>query len=169
MDYQIGQSFSHIFASMVPIAGSCLLGYNIKPKHPISVMDWHGTRDNIVPSNVSNSYQYPKYIGPDGSTWSSDGFYYTPSLNITSLYAEINECDGYDDSGRQHWSTPYDGEDDLYCWKPFGNCKYGTDVVECVGKWGHTWPLHTKDKSAYPNIVWDFISTHPKQTVTWKQ
>ena len=167
MDYQIAQSFSNIFASIVPIAGSCLLGFNKSPKYPISLMDWHGFNDHIIPANVSNSYDYPKYIAPDGATWSADGFYYTPTDNITKLFAAINGCQG--SNYLTHYPTKYDGQRDIYCTKPFGNCKYGTDVVRCAGQWGHTWPLHAQDRNAYPNIVWNFISTHPKQNVTWRQ
>ncbi len=69
-----------------------MLGYNTAPKNPISLMDWHGHNDHIIPSNVSNSYDYPKYIAPDGAKFSSDGFYYVPTGNNTRQFAQLNGC-----------------------------------------------------------------------------
>jgi len=48
------------------------------------LMDIHGTRDDIIPQNISNGYQPG---GPMASTVSADGYYYTPTLNVTEVSA----------------------------------------------------------------------------------
>ena len=154
--YQMGQALSHIFASVIPVEGAPMLGFNIVPKHPISLLDFRGLSDTEVPGNVSGSYN--GLIGPDNSTWSADGFYYTPLDNITAAFKKINKCDGK----WTHWSTKYDGTRDFYCVKPYGNCSNGIDIIRCSGQWGHTWPLWKVQPTAFPNLVWQFISTHPK-------
>ena len=54
MAYQAGVSFSSRFASMVPVAGSALLGFWTPPKTPIALMDIHGTMDEV--SHCQNPY-----------------------------------------------------------------------------------------------------------------
>ena len=57
------------------------------PKTPIALMDVHGTLDTTIPANRTNGYQWPKYQGPDGSTVSDDGMYYTNSTALSSACA----------------------------------------------------------------------------------
>ena len=133
--YQIGQSLSNIFASILPVEGSILIGFNnITPKYPISMLDFRGTADTEMPANVSNSYN--GLIGPYNSSWSADGFWYAPIDNITNIWSQgANGCNGT----WMHYPTIYDGVRDFYCVSPNGKCNNGVDVVRCSGNWGHTW------------------------------
>ena len=39
--YQVGQSLSEIFASVMPVEGSILIGFNdVEPEYPISLLDF---------------------------------------------------------------------------------------------------------------------------------
>ena len=162
ISYQIGQSLSNIFASIIPVEGAPLLGFNLIPEYPISLLDFRGLSDVVIPGNVSGSYHGLE--GPYGSTWSSDGYYYTPLDNITQAFNQVNECNG----AWKHWQTKYDGTREFYCVEPYGDCPNGIDIIRCSGKWGHTWPLWKVQPSAYPNLVWQFISTHSKPDLVWQ-
>ena len=160
--YQLGQSLSNIFASITPVEGSILIGFNVPPKYPISLLDFRGTADSEMPANVSNSYN--GLLGPYNSSWSADGFWYAPIDNITRVWASSpNNCDGE----LVHFPTIMDGVRDFYCVSPFGGCENGVDVVRCSGDWGHTWPFSQVNPEAYPNLVYTFISTHPKKQIVW--
>ena len=160
ISYQIGQSLSYIFASIIPVEGAPLLGFNNAPENVISLLDFRGTGDTMIPGNVSNSYD--GLVGPYNTTWSSDGYYYANLDDIMAVFNDTNECNGT----WAHWATEYDGIRDFYCVMPYGSCPNGIDIIRCSGDWGHAWPLHTQ-KTAYPNIVWKFISTHPKPQLLW--
>jgi poly(3-hydroxybutyrate) depolymerase len=91
MAFQAGVSLSSRFASMIPVAGSALLGfwtvsatshtlliwadddYTQPPKSPIALMDIHGTMDDTIPANRSNGFKWPVIKGPHGTAVSSDG------------------------------------------------------------------------------------------------
>ena len=146
----------------MPVEGSILIGFNdILPKHPISLLDFRGTDDTEMPANISNSYN--GLVGPYNSTWSADGFWYDPIDNITRVWASgANQCDGE----WMHYPTIYDGIKDFYCVAPHGKCAHGVDVVRCSGIWDHTWPLY-QEPEAYPNLVYQFMTTHPKKQLVW--
>ena len=91
MTYQIGQSFSDKVASIAPVAGLPLVGFNIKPAYPISLLDIHGTRDHYVPANHSEDYS-GWHVAPYQATLSADGMYYTPLHNVTQIWAETDGC-----------------------------------------------------------------------------
>ena len=75
-----------MFAELCPVlSGSdVVVVVRAAPKTPIALMDIHGTLDTTIPANRTNGYQWPKYQGPDGSTVSDDGMYYTNSTALSS-------------------------------------------------------------------------------------
>ena len=44
---------SDVLASIAPVSGAPLLGFNNIPNKPISVIDFHGTDDSIIPFNLN--------------------------------------------------------------------------------------------------------------------
>eukprot|EP01046_Picozoa_sp_COSAG06_P059613 COSAG06_NODE_12391_length_1388_cov_1.213344_2_plen_136_part_01 len=88
-------------------------------------------------ANVSNGFLGQP--GPSGSTWSSDGFYYTPLDNLTQIYAQVNRC-GEREQG-QVYETAHDGQLYWHCMQPFGDgCESGASVVRCSSLADHVWP-----------------------------
>ena len=59
------------------------------------------------------------------------------------------------------YRTPPGSRDGLACNEPHGACAAGP-VVQCVGNWGHTWPLHNTHHTAYAEIVIDFFESTPR-------
>ena len=172
-------------ASVVTTAGSRYMGFNtpLPTASKVSYMDIHGFIDNTIPANASNGFKPSQYVGPHGSAVSNDGFFYTPTPNITRNFATHNGCD---DSGNLPYPTKFDGvamDDDeqsddeatqgweFSCNKPHGNCG-GADVVTCTGEWDHTWAFC--EYNAYPcsntdnaELVIDFMMAHPKVGGNW--
>ena len=171
-------------ASVVPTAGSRYMGFNtaLPGTSKISYMDIHGTEDNTIPANASRGFKPNKWVGPHGSAVSNDGFFYTPTPNITANVARYNGCD---ESGNTHYPTKFDGlvEDDdeaddeaggswnFSCNKPHGNCG-AVDIVQCVGNWDHTWAFCNYNDYPCPNtynaeLIFDFMMEHPKVGGNW--
>ena len=161
MVYDTALKLHDQIASIAPIAGSRFLGYNREPESPISLLDTHGHADQYIPANVSNG----EGGGPRGSTVSEDQFYYETVPNITRLFAQANSCNG----PNQNYPTVFDTIREFSCNRPHGRCRAANasevDVVQCVGDWGHTWPLHTTHPTAYAELAIDFFETHPKVRV----
>ena len=182
MAYQVGIALSNIFAGIAPHAGSPMYGYNNKPEYRVSLLDFHGFTDYVIPSNITQSYGFPDWNGikdpkiKNGeATLSEDGMYYTPTPDVMKVWAERNGCQGKEEW--KHYKTSFDGKRKLYCFKPYGDCQDGTDVIQCAGDWSHEfpatdcfhWNLQGNENcvNAYPEIIWQFVSTHPKKNVVW--
>ena len=168
-------------ASMVPIAGSHFLGYNDVPatKSPVAYLDVHGTEDDTVPANVTNGFKprrkkasctkdaAGRCVGPHGSAVSNDGFHYTPTPNVTAVWAENNGCDF---AANLPYAPPgFATADAKWAWScnaPHGNCG-GADVAQCVGAWDHTWPFCPYNQypcanTDYARLAVEFFKAHPK-------
>mmetsp|Transcript_34566 Transcript_34566/g.114498 ORF Transcript_34566/g.114498 Transcript_34566/m.114498 type:complete len:331 (-) Transcript_34566:87-1079(-) len=155
MAYQAALDFSDLVASAAPVAGSRIWGYNRAPRHPVSLLDLHGFDDVYVPANASNGFGG----APDGATTSHDRFFYHEVPAITRQFARAAGCNLT--ANRPH-PTKFDGLRRLSCNEPHGACASGASVVQCVGEWGHTWPLHHLHPFAYADLVLGFFSRHPK-------
>ena len=54
MAYEVGTHLSTHFASIAPTASAPLLGFNVGPtQQQVSILDFHGTNDDIIPGNTS--------------------------------------------------------------------------------------------------------------------
>jgi poly(3-hydroxybutyrate) depolymerase len=155
MTYSLPHRIHNKIASIAPACGSNFLGYNTQINSSIAMLDMHGFTDIYVPANISGG----RFPGPRGSVVSDDYFYYTPTENITKVYANANKCDF---SGNLVYKTKWDGMNNFSCNRPHGNCARG-DVVQCTGNWGHTWPLHDSHPQAYAELIVQFFEENPRR------
>ena len=139
-------------ASAAPVAGSRYWGYSRPPGSAVPLLDVHGYSDTTIPANAT------RYPGPRGAAVSHDLFYYHPVADNTKAFARASGCAM---RGNTKYRTPFDGRDGLTCNEPHGACAAGP-VVQCVGDWGHTWPLHNTHRTAYAEIVIDFFESTPR-------
>jgi len=159
MGFQMANSLAGRVASLVPIVAQSLLGFNVAPLAPVALMDISGSRDNIIPANVSNGY--PRCTpGPYGTACSSDGFFYTAVPDVVDEWAKTNGCDGELTS---YPAAKYQGDKGFSCVQPKGTCSSGAPVVSCSGDWGHTWPFHSpaSQRNRFPELAWAFMSANP--------
>ena len=70
--------FSGIFASIGPVSGTPLLGFGDLPARPVSLIDFHGTTDNIVPYSLQNALGILKVFKTRGQLTvnKQNGYYY---------------------------------------------------------------------------------------------
>ena len=182
MNYEVatGQgnaALARRFASMAPAAGAPLMGFNFAPHAPIALMDIRGSLDNTVPANISNGWPAPwlpgeVVPGPNNSTLSADGFYYTTIDNITAAWGPTLGCEG--PQAARHYPTRFDGISDFYCIAPEGPCsveggaggeEVSVPLVRCYHPGGHTWPwriLMLIGENYYAELVYDFFEEHPR-------
>ena len=100
----------------------------------MALMDIHGAVDDIIPANRSGG----EPGGPEGSTVSSDGFYYEETDEVMKVWADSNGCTGKP----ARYFTKFDGETELWCVHPHGSdCTQGGPVVRCTHALGHTYPF----------------------------
>lgn len=85
-------------------------------------------------------------------------FYYHEVPHVTRAFAHAAGCDF---AANLPFHTKFDGLHGFACNQPHGRCA-GTAVVQCVGKWGHTWPLHRAHPHAYADLVFSFFRAHPR-------
>ena len=151
MSYQLAQSRLGLrIASIAPLCGSPLHGFNVRPARPMAVMSIQGSSDSIIPANCTGSS-----CGPGGSTVSSDGFYYAPIGQVTDVWGTANDCVG---EGRLY-PTRYEGQGSFWCMASEGTCRAGGPVVRCAFQGGHTWPFATTVQWA--RTIWEFFSGNP--------
>jgi poly(3-hydroxybutyrate) depolymerase len=160
MAYEVGTHLSTYFASIAPTASAPLLGFNVGPtEEPVSILDFHGTADNIIPGNVSQSYR--GNVAPHGATFSSDGFYYTAIPDVMKVWAGVNKCGGNSPIPVK-WPTAYDGVKGMSCVEPYGGCTTGARVIQCVGTWGHTNVFDFWTPKMFPSVAYQFFAMTPK-------
>ena len=157
MVYQVALDFSDLVASAAPVAGSRIYGYNYSPNHAVALLDVHGLDDVYVPSNRSNGFEGSH---PHGTTLSHDRFIYHEVPHVMKSFASTGQCGA---GGNLPYPTKFDGTREFSCNQPHGTCtSTGVSIVQCVGRWGHTWPLHNVHPFAYADLVLDFFRRHPK-------
>eukprot|EP01065_Artemidia_motanka_P027123 TRINITY_DN32356_c0_g1_i1.p1 TRINITY_DN32356_c0_g1~~TRINITY_DN32356_c0_g1_i1.p1 ORF type:complete len:407 (+),score=123.82 TRINITY_DN32356_c0_g1_i1:101-1222(+) len=160
MVYNVALDNPARIASIAPAAGSRFVGYNRPPAVPMSLLEMHGHWDKTIPANVSvENGAVAGGPGPFGSVRSTDAFFYVPSPNVTAEWARAGRC-RFD--ANLPYPTPFDGTAGFTCNRPYGECASGAEIVQCVGNWGHTWPLHYTLPMAYPQMVIEFFRSHPR-------
>jgi len=152
-------------ASIVPVEGSFVLGFLDTPKLPMPLMDIHGTKDNCVPANVSNSWGKYKRLGCPlkaagkyGCAVGDDGWFYHPMPEILSSWSVANKCPP--GSVGKPIQTPYDGQTGWSCMAPHGDqCEASTQF--CTHNLGHTWPFdedkHRVRTKEFGEMLWTFM------------
>lgn len=118
MTYELATQMTSRLAAAAPQFGSFARGFLQSPKSSIPLIDIHGSRDTTIPANTSLS---------------GDGYYYTTVSDMFKTFGQANGCTG----STSHYSTPYDGQNSLYCLNQ-GRCS-GGDLVRCSWNGGHNW------------------------------
>ena len=141
MSHRLGCEMSTRIAAIAPVAGVNAMA-TCNPTRPMSVFQFHGTLDSLVPYN-GNSQGLPS-VAQTVSDWAGrDGCSATP--REISKKGEVT-C------------VTYDG------------CKGGAEVNLCtVEGGGHTWPGgvpvpslgHTTTDIVATDAMWDFFVKHP--------
>ena len=107
MAYGLGATTPQRFAAIAPQYGSFHRGFldSPNPLFGVPMMDVHGSNDLTVPANLTSFN-----MGDDVSyPLSADGWYYTQIQEITSAWADANDCSG----DAIHYPTSLDGVNDL--------------------------------------------------------
>lgn len=147
-------------ASIIPVAGSFILGFLDVPKLPLPILDVHGRRDHTVPANVSNSYEGKKCpvdaVGEHGCTVSLDGWFYHTFEEVFQYWAVANNCRILSDVATLV-ETPFDGRTGWSCVSRGSDCD--AEIRSCTHDLGHAWPFHEgKERTPeFGQIVWEFI------------
>ena len=153
MCYRLAAELSDRIAAVAPVAGTIAIDES-KPKRPVPVIQFHGSKDNMVPFEMAkgNPPAFMKLKGVDDSiqTW-----------------VKLNDCDEKPKTER----LSKDGDDMKVTRKTYGGGKDGAEVVLVViEEGGHTWPgqqppvsfigRSTKNISAN-DLMWEFFQKHP--------
>eukprot|EP00931_Biecheleriopsis_adriatica_P057346 TRINITY_DN34010_c0_g1_i1.p1 TRINITY_DN34010_c0_g1~~TRINITY_DN34010_c0_g1_i1.p1 ORF type:complete len:426 (-),score=38.67 TRINITY_DN34010_c0_g1_i1:29-1306(-) len=177
--------FGASLASVVLVEGSVPLGFLHAPLSPIAILDIHGTKDHVVPANVSNSWagtECPvKDVGRHGCTVGDDLFYYTPLAEILTIWGVGNGCSdpvslfsldigpGLD---YNYFSTQprFDGLAGFSCASRSLAAGCVSPVVWCTHDGKHDWPWSPDEKHPKPlvphhhllfaKLMWWFMSQH---------
>lgn len=153
MCYRLAAELSDRIAAIAPVAGTIAIDES-KPKRPVPVIHFHGSKDNIVPFEMAKGKK-PAFINFKGveesiQTWVKlDGCGEKPKFEVISK----------------------DGNDLQVTRKTYGGGMEGAEVVLIVvEEGGHTWPgqqppvgfigKSTKDLSAN-DLMWEFFQKHP--------
>jgi len=140
------------FASAGTACSSPLRGYNPMPDSPMSIIDFHGLLDDVIPASPNS----PENLGPgpDDTTKNIDGFYYHIKLDHLMQVAESMNCAATPEA----YPTHMDGVDGWSCQR-WSGCEADNEIVFCTGDHGHDYPFsgHYIDGLS---IMWDFMKTH---------
>ena len=141
--HRLGCDLSDRFAAIAPVAGTLAKGFNCAPPPApkISMMNIHGTQDEVVPF--------------DG-TPANDGFLYTPSEQVMDLWAAEGSqgCE----STAKAYPTSKDGVSGWKCVQRAG-CSTEAEIVDCGWDGGHDWPRKEKDQFGI-DVIWEFFENN---------
>lgn len=152
MCYRLAAELSDRIAAIAPVAGTIAIDES-KPKRPVPVIHFHGSKDTIVPFEVakgrSPAFRKLKSVEESVQTW-----------------VKINECE-------QKPKTDVlskDGDDMKVVRSLYGGGKDGTEVVlVLIEEGGHTWPgqappvgfIGKSPKNFSANdAMWEFFKKH---------
>jgi polyhydroxybutyrate depolymerase len=153
MAYRLASELSDRFAAIAPVSGS--VGTDIiQPKGPVSVLHFHGTKDEYIP-----------FTGGRGEK-SITGTNFRSVDDSIQMWVMANGCD---ESPRADTLSQNDDETTVTR-KTYANGNYGSEVVlVMIEGGGHTWPGRkspstTLGKSAMNvsanDLMWEFFQKH---------
>lgn len=155
MSYRVGAELSHRVAAIAPVAGTLVLA-KWEPKHPMPVLHFHGTEDNLVPYKGS-----PKF--------SPDFVSFRPVEDAIRTCVKANGCD--ETAKVSELPTPKDKLKVTRKEYPAGPT--GAEVILYVVEGGgHIWPGRpipgpflgpTTYNIAANDIIWDFFKQHSRK------
>jgi polyhydroxybutyrate depolymerase len=136
--YRLACDLSDTFAAIAPVAGVML--YNqCQPQQPVSVIDFHGLSDNVVP-----------YSG--GGVIPDVGRPFPPVEDSLKIWAKFNGCS----------YAPTTESSNIYTLTTYDSCRDNVSVeLYAVKGIGHSWPSEYVIPAS--QLIWDFFKTHPKQ------
>lgn len=152
MCYRLAAEMSDRIAAIAPVAGTVAIQES-HPKRPVSVIHFHGTKDQLVPfESTTNTQSFMKLKSVDGSiqTWIKlDGCADRPKIDVISN----------------------NGDEMKVTRKTYSGGKDGAEVVlVIIDGGGHTWPgqkppVDFLGKSALnisaDDLIWEFFKKHP--------
>jgi polyhydroxybutyrate depolymerase len=153
MCYRLAAELSERIAAIAPVAGTIAIDES-KPKRPVPVIHFHGTKDNLVPFEAGKGKKpsFVKFEDVEGSirTW-----------------VKLNGCE----ETPKTETLSKDGDETKVTRKIYGGGKEGAEVVLIVIEdGGHTWPgqqppvgfIGKSAKNISANdLMWEFFQKHP--------
>jgi polyhydroxybutyrate depolymerase len=137
LSYQLACEMSDTFAAVAPVAG-VLLFSPCQPSQPVSIVDFHGLNDNVVP-----------FAG--GGTVPRTGKPFPPVEQSLATWASLDGC--------MNVSTT--DQSGLVTHIVYRSCKNGSAVeLYTVQGIGHNWPSQYVVPAS--QMIWDFFKAHPK-------
>jgi len=141
-------------ASAGTVCSSPLRGYNPMPDSPVSIIDFHGLQDNVIPYSPESPGNLGE--GPDMTTETNDGYYY--HIKPDHLIKVLSSMNCNKESS--DYPTAMDGVDMWSC-QIWSGCDDGKEVVSCTANYGHDYPFSGQFVEGL-KIMWDFMKKHPK-------
>jgi polyhydroxybutyrate depolymerase len=152
MCYRLAAELSDRIAAIAPVAGTIAIDES-KPKRPVPVIHFHGTKDTLVPferaKRKASSFVRLKGVEESIQTW-----------------VKLNGCD----EKPKIETISKEGDELMVLRKTFGGGKSGAEVVLVVIEGGgHTWPGQQPPvgfigKSAMNvsanDLIWEFFQKH---------
>lgn len=140
MSNRLGCEMADIFAAIAPVSGGYPPSQECRPIHPVAVVAFHGTADQILP-------------------YEGQGRLLLPVREWASAWAARNGCDATPSITFQQ------GEVTGETWS---HCQEGAEVVlYTIQGRGHSWPgsdmppeITTQDINA-TDVIWEFFASHP--------
>jgi polyhydroxybutyrate depolymerase len=151
MCYRLAAEMSDRIAAIAPVAGTIALEES-KPKRPVPVLHFHGTKDTLVP-----------FEGPKGKMMQ-----FKSVDDSIKTWVKLNGCE---EKPKATEDLSKAGEEPKVTRKTYGAGKDGAEVVLVVIEGGgHTWPgqnarVPFMGKSAMNisanDLIWEFFKKHP--------
>ena len=152
MCYRLAAELSDRIAAVAPVAGTIAIEES-KPKRPVPVIHFHGSKDNVVPFEMVKG-KAPSFIKLKGVE------------DSIQTWVKLNGCDekSKDDV------LSKEGDEMKVTRKTYGGGKDGAEVVLIViEEGGHTWPgekppvgfIGKSAKNISANdLMWEFFQKH---------
>ena len=152
MCYRLAAELSDRIAAIAPVAGTIAIDES-KPKRPVPVIHFHGTKDTFVPFEMAKG-KTPAFMKLKGVEES------------VQTWVKLNGCD----EKPKTETLSKDGDEMKVTRKTYGGGKDGAEVVLVViEEGGHTWPGQQPPvgfigKSAMNisanDLMWEFFQKH---------
>ena len=138
LSYRLACEMSDTFAAVAPVSGA-LISTPCKPGQAVSVIQFHGLSDNVVP-----------YGGGGTIPGSSQAF--PPTEQSIATWVQLDGC----------INSPQAEQTVILTETTYTSCKNGSAVeLYAVKGIGHSWPSQYVVPAS--QIIWDFFKAHPKQ------
>ena len=152
MSYRLAAELSDRIAAIAPVAGTIAIEES-KPKRPVPVIHFHGTKDTFVPFEIAKG-KTPKFMKLKGVE------------DSIQTWVKLNGCEEKPKTD----VLSKDGDEMKVTRKTYGGGKDGAEVVLVViEEGGHTWPgqqppvgfmgKSVKNISAN-DLMWEFFQKH---------